>query len=126
MNTHALQVDNPMSDCCSGTESAEHLERHFTLFTTGRRCACCTHTASPDGPQESVATGYQPLLLSAVQASKPLPEPLDPDMVKASQQIISQHYLEPSSRKWGRCALLAALQGCCRARYCQPPHSISM
>jgi hypothetical protein len=37
-----------------------------------------------------------------MQVSKPLPEPLDPEMVKASQQVISQHYLEPASKKWGR------------------------
>lgn len=35
-------------------------------------------------------------------SGKQLPEPLDPDMVAASQQIIGQHYLEAGSEKWGR------------------------
>lgn len=32
----------------------------------------------------------------------PLPEPLDPAMVAASQQVVSKHYLEAGSKQWGR------------------------
>lgn len=31
----------------------------------------------------------------------PLPEPLKPAMVRVSQQLISQHYLNPKSNTWG-------------------------
>jgi hypothetical protein len=36
------------------------------------------------------------------KSGKPLPEPLEKEMVAASQAIIGQHYLEASSKQWGR------------------------
>lgn len=39
------------------------------------------------------------------KAGKPLPEPLEPEMVAASQQLIGQHYLQAGSQTWGRCVV---------------------
>jgi hypothetical protein len=36
------------------------------------------------------------------KSGKPLPEPLEQEMVAASQAVIGQHYLQASSKQWGR------------------------
>lgn len=77
-----------------------------------------TLTAHPDLVRSflaATAKGYQyaathpaeaaEILCAEVAAdtagTKPLPGPLDPDMVLQSQQQISQQYLNPSSGSWG-------------------------
>lgn len=53
-------------------------------------------------PAEAAELLCQQVAADVAQAAKPLPEPLDPAMVAASQQVISQHYVDAGSNKWGR------------------------
>lgn len=72
-------------------------------------------------PAEAAEVLCSEVAADVARQGKPQPEPLDAGMVAASQQIISQHYLESSSNAWGRCVPIRGLfRGGRRASYCLP------
>lgn len=54
-------------------------------------------------PDEAADILVSEVLADTEQGAKPcpLPEPLKPDMVRLSQQMIGQHYVDPKSNSWG-------------------------
>jgi ABC-type nitrate/sulfonate/bicarbonate transport system substrate-binding protein len=53
-------------------------------------------------PAEAAQLLCAEVAADVAKAGKGLPEPLNPAMVAQSQELISQHYLETVSKKWGR------------------------
>lgn len=54
-------------------------------------------------PDEAAEILVREVLADTEQGAKPcpLPDPLKPEMVRLSQQMISQHYLNPKTKTWG-------------------------